>query len=161
MKKNFNIIQIKGFRGILYVILIGCCLIAGFGWFPGWVCMKGWNFISTYIDQMPAIGILQGILLWGIIAASYFTFRKEKLVVCMKTSDGLSEDELKEVFADLKKQAQDDDFLKNLIKAQNAELRIKNLSESNIPGVNIKDIKQVSNPNTNTNTKPAEKIETK
>ena len=159
MKKNFNIIQIKGIKGIIYIVFLGCCFAAGFGWFPGWVCMKTWNLLASYAIQIPSIGIIQGLLLWGIIAASYFTFRKEKLVVCMKATDGLSEEELKSVFADMKKQAKEDAFLQNMLKAHNAELRIKNLSESNIPGVNLKDIKQVSNPNTNTKT--AEKIETK
>ena len=156
MKKNFNIIQIKGFRGIIYVAFIVCCLAAGFGWFPGWACMKLWNVLAAKVIQIPAIGIIQGMLLWGIIAASYFTFRKEKLVVCMKTSDELNEEELKSVFEDIKKQAKEEIYLKNLLKAQNAELKIKNLSESNIPGVNIKD---VSNPNKFNEHK--EKIETK
>jgi polyhydroxyalkanoate synthesis regulator phasin len=156
MKKNFNIIQIKGIRGIIYVAFIVCCLAAGFGWFPGWVCMKIWNVLAAKVIQIPTIGIIQGMLLWGIVAASYFTFRKEKLVVCMKASDELNEEELKSVFEDLKKQAKDDVFLKNMLNARKAELRIKNLSESNIPGVNIKD---VSNPN-NYN-EPKEKIETK
>lgn len=133
MKKNFNVIQIKGFRGILYLAFIGCCLAAGFGWFPGWICMKVWNFTTIYYPQIPVIGILQGMLLWGIIAASYFTFRKDRLVVCMKASEGLSEEELKAVFADIKKQAQDDNFMKNMIKAQEAELRIKKLSETDLP----------------------------
>ena len=159
MKKNLNIIQIKGFRGILYIAFIGCCLIAGFGWFPGWTCMKIWNFTSLYIEQMPAIGIVQGILLWGIIAASYFTFRKDKLVVCMKASDGLSEEELKAVFADMKKYAQNDTFIRDMIKAQNAELRIKNLSESNITKVNIQDIKNLSQENTDN--KKTEKVQSK
>ena len=158
MKKNFNIIQIKGFRGILYIAFIGCCLIAGFGWFPGWVCMKLWNVLASNIIQIPTIGIFQGLLLWGIIAASYFTFRKEKLVVCMKSSEGLSEEELKAVFADMKKAANDDSFLRNLIKSQKAELRIKNLSDSDIPGANIKDIKSVSQIHNN---EQKEKIETK
>ena len=133
MKKNLNIIQIKGFRGILYIVFIGCCLAAGFGWFPSWVCMKLWNYMTLFAPQIPVIGILQGILLWGIIAASYFTFRKEKLVVCMKASDGLSEEELKAVFEDMKRQAQNDTFLRDMLKSQKAELRIKKLSESNIP----------------------------
>ncbi len=132
MKKNFNVIQIKGFRGILYIVFIGMCLIAGFGWFPAWLCMTSWNFLSGYVSQVPAIGIIQGFLLWGIIAASYFTFRKEKLVVCMKASEGLTEEELKAVFSDMKKMQKDDVFFKNIIKAREAELKIKNLSESNI-----------------------------
>ena len=133
MKKNFNVIQIKGFRGIIYLAFIGICLAVGFGWFPGWVCMHGWNYAAAYFTQIPAIGILQGILLWGILAASYFTFRKDKLVVCMKASEGLNEEELRAVFADMKKQIQNDKFLKDMIKAHNAELKIKNLSDSNIP----------------------------
>ena len=132
MKKGFNIIQIKGFRGILYLLFIGCCLTAGFGWFPGWICMKLWNLASECVVQIPSIGILQGILLWGIIAASYFTFRKEKLVVCMKASEGLSEEELKAVFADVRKIAQNETILKSMIKAHEAELRIRNLSDTDI-----------------------------
>ena len=133
MKKSFNVIQVKGFRGILYLAFIGVCLAAGFGWFPGWLCMHIWNHAASYLAQIPSIGILQGMLLWGIIAASYFTFRKDRLVVCMKASEGLSEEELKSVFSEIKKQANDDIFIKNMIKARQAELKIKNLSESNIP----------------------------
>ena len=147
MKKNLNIIQIKGIMGILYIAFIGICLIAGFGWFPGWLCMHSWNFLSSYVEQMPAIGIIQGILLWGIIAAAYFTFRKDRLVVCMKASEGLSEEELKAVFAEMKKQAQDDTFLRNMLKARNTELKIKNLAESNITKVNIHDIENLSQKN--------------
>ncbi len=137
MKKNLNVIQIKGFRGILYLVFIGCCLAAGFGWFPGWLCMNVWNFVSKYFIRMPSIGIIQGLLLWAIIAASYFTFRKEKLVVCMKASDGLSEEELKAVFAEMKQNIQDDTFMKNMIKAHRAELKINNLANTSIPKTDI------------------------
>ena len=134
MKKNLNIIQIKGFKGILCLIFIGCCYAAGFGWFPGWCCMKLWNFACLYFSQIPTIGIFQGILLWGIIAAAYYTFRKDKLIVCLKSTDeGLSEEELKAVFADMKKQMKDDTFVRSMLKARDAELRIKNLSETDIP----------------------------
>lgn len=133
MKKNFNVIQIKGFRGILYIAFIGVCLVAGFGWFPGWLCMQAWNFLAGYAEQIPAIGVIQGMLLWGILAASYFTFRKEKLVVFMKSADELSEEELKAVFADMKKMADDDVFIKNMMKAQEAELRIRNLTKTDLP----------------------------
>ena len=159
MKKNFNIIQIKGFRGILYIAFVGCCLAAGFGWFPGWLCMKIWNFATQYFTQIPSIGIVQGLLLWAIIAAAYFTFRKEKLVVCMKTSDCLSEEELKSVFEELKQQTKSEMFLKNMIKAKEAELKIKNLSESNIPAVKITDIKDISSHNKKN--EQTEKVQTK
>ena len=142
MKKNLNIIQIKGFRGILYIAFLGCCFVAGFGWFPGWTCMKLWNILSVHVSQIPQIGLFQGILLWGIIAASYFTFRKEKLVVCMKTSEGLNEDELKTVFDNIKKQTNEELFLKNLLKAREAELKIKNLNECDIPKTEAKETEQ-------------------
>ena len=101
MKKGINVIQIKGISGIIYIAFIGCCLLAGFGWFPAWSCMKLWNLTSKFIIQMPSIGIVQGLLLWGIIAGSYFTFRKEKLVVCMRAEEGLTEEELREVFTNM------------------------------------------------------------
>ena len=43
MKKNLNIIQIKGTRGLLLAAGFVCCLAAGFVYFPGWVCMQVWN----------------------------------------------------------------------------------------------------------------------
>gem|GEM_PF-4782601 len=46
-------------------------------------------------------------------------------MVCFKTPKGLSEDELKEVFADLKKQSQEDPILQAMLKAREAELKVK------------------------------------
>lgn len=125
MKKNLNVIQIKGFRGLIIVALIGCCLAAGFIAFPGIVAMYIWNFIAQFSTNIPNIGIIQGVLLWGILVASYFTFRKEKIIVCMKTPQGLNEEELKAVFADVKKQAQDDTILQAMIRARENELKLK------------------------------------
>ena len=132
MKKNFNIIQIRGIKGILFVVFIGCCLAAGFVVFPGLVAMHIWNYLVKYTATIPTIGIIQGILLWGILAASYFTFRKEKLVVCMRSSDGLTEDEIKEVFQNIKRQAANDIIIQNMIKAREAEIKIKKPGENGI-----------------------------
>lgn len=129
MKKNLNIIQIRGVKGLILVGMLICCLAAGFIAFPGWVAMHIWNFTAAYLE-IPAIGLIQGILLWGIIVASYFTFRKEKLVVCMKSSQGLSEEELKTVFADIKKQAADDKIIQAMLKAREAELKAKETEEN-------------------------------
>lgn len=132
MKKNFNVIQINGVRGLIMAGFIVTCLAAGFGAFPGWVCMHLWNFGASYTDALPSIGLIQGLLLWGIMVAAYFTFRKQKLVVCMKAPKGLSDEELKAVFADLKKQAQDDTILQAMIKAREAELKIKDEQKDTI-----------------------------
>lgn len=129
MKKNLNIIQIKGIKGLIFIGIVACCLAAGFIVFPGWAAMHVWNFIASYVDQIPMIGCFQGVLLWGIIVASYFTFRKEKLVVCMKAQQGLNEEELKAVFANIKKQAQDDKILQAMLKARETELKIQETEE--------------------------------
>ena len=57
--------------------------------------------------------------------ASYYTFRKDKVVVCLKTPEGLNEEELKAVFADIKKQSQDDPVLQAMLKARETELKIQ------------------------------------
>lgn len=125
MKKNLNIIQIKGIRGLIIAGMVVCCLVAGFIAFPGWVGMQLWNLMANYVNELPTIGLIQGVLLWGIILTSYFIFRKEKVVVCMKTPQGLSDDELKAVFADMKKQSMEDPILQAMMKAREAEMKYK------------------------------------
>lgn len=124
MKKNLNVIQIRGIKGLFVAGMVVICLAAGFIVFPGWVWMNLWNFAVSYISDLPSIGLVQGVLLWGIILAAYFTFRKEKVVVCLRSPKGLSEDELKTVFADIKKQAQEDPVLQAMMKAREAELKL-------------------------------------
>ena len=128
MKKNLNIIKINGLRGLLFAGMVVTCLAAGFIAFPGYVAMHLWNYITASF-VIPQIGLFQGVLLWGIIVASYFIFRKKKVVVCIKTPQGLSEEELKEVFADMKKQSQEDPILKAMLKAREAELKIQKQDE--------------------------------
>ena len=125
MKKNMNVIKIKGIKGLIMAGFIACCLFAGFAVFPGWIAMQAWDFVSARIDNLPAIGLLQGMLLWGIIAASYFIFRKDRVVVCMSSQEGLSDEELKAIFKDIKKQSQDDLILQSMLKAREAELSYK------------------------------------
>lgn len=131
MKKNLNIIKINGFRGIAMIVSTGCCLAAGFIVFPGWLAMHLWNLISAYCENMPAIGLIQGILLWGIAVASYFTFGKNRIVICVKSPKSLSEEELKAVFSEIKKQSQDDTILQAMLKAREAELKLLNETKEN------------------------------
>lgn len=125
MKKNLNVIQVKGIKGLLMLLFVGSCLFAGFAVFPGWVSMQAWNYMANYGGGVPTIGLFQGVLLWGIIVAAYFTFRKERIVVCVKSPQGLSEEELKAVFANIKKQAGEDKIIQSMIKAREAELKLK------------------------------------
>ena len=131
MKKNLNVIQIKGIKGLIMLVMVGCCLVAGFIVFPGWVAMNIWNMLASLVNNAPSIGIIQGVLLWGIIVASYFTFRKERVVVCMKTPQGLNEEELKAVFADIKKQTHDDKIIQAMLKARETELKLNEKEEDN------------------------------
>ena len=87
--------------------------------------MNVWNITAKYLGTFPVIGLLQGLLLWGILVVSYFLFRKEKVVVCLKSSEGLSEDELKSVFAEMKKQSIEDPIIQAMMKARETELKIK------------------------------------
>ena len=125
MKKNLNVIQIHGIRGIIIAAFVVVCLAAGFIVFPGMLCMHLWNFMSGFADKVPSIGIVQGVLLWGIMIALYLIVKKDRFVVCFKTPQGLSEEELKSVFSDLKKQSVEDPVLRAMLKARETELKIK------------------------------------
>lgn len=129
MKNKLNVIQIRGIRGLVIAGFSVCCLAAGFIAFPGWMLMQGWNALAASLENIPTIGLFQGVLLWGIIAVSYFIFRKEKVVVCMKSPQGLSEEELKAVFADMKRHAKEDPILHAMMKAREAELKYKSQQE--------------------------------
>ncbi len=119
-----NIIEIRGIRGLIVAGMVCCCLFAGFVVFPGWICMLTWDYISEY-SAIPAIGLFQGVLLWGILVASYFTFAKRKVLVCFKSPKGLSDEELKKVFENVKKQSELDPVMKAMLKSKETELKIK------------------------------------
>ena len=123
--KKMNVIQIKGVKGLILAGFVVCCLIAGFIAFPGLVSMLAWNYIASFSISVTTIGLFQGILLWGIIIASYFIFRKERVIVCMKSPQGLSDEELKSVFANVKRQSLEDPILQAMLKAREAELKYK------------------------------------
>jgi hypothetical protein len=124
-----NVIEIRGIRGLIITGCAICCLAVGFIGFPGWILMHLWNYLASFAMDVPSIGIIQGILLWGIVIASYFAFRKDKLIVCVKSPRGLNEDELKSVFADLKESTKEDIILKTMLKAREAELKYKTEQE--------------------------------
>ena len=94
--------------------------------------MQLWNLITNYIPILPIIGLFQGLILWGILAISYFLLRKEKVIVCMKSPQGLSDEELKSVFADIKRHTMEDPILHAMVKARESELKMKS-AEQNAP----------------------------
>lgn len=121
MKKNFNVIQINGIKGLIMAGGIVACLFAGFVMFPGMVMKTVWNFISSNIGVIPQIATLQGVLLWGIVVVSYFAFRRKGFMVEFKSADDLSRDEMDEVMQRIRMERQSDILTKALMNAKKME----------------------------------------
>lgn len=105
MKKNFRVIQINGFRGILLAFFAVTCLIAGFIAFPGFLTMGIWNYVADMFLSVPPISLFGGILLWAIILFSLFIFSKKKYIVSFKSPDELTEEEVQNVVRKVREQA--------------------------------------------------------
>ena len=91
MNKNFRIIDVNGFRGLALFVFIVVCLACGFIAFPGYVSMMLWNAFAPSIS-LPEISLLQGILLWAIIAFMIYMFSNHKVVIVMQSRKKLSKD---------------------------------------------------------------------
>jgi hypothetical protein len=114
-----RVVQISGLRGILMVVFIGICLIAGFIGFPAIVAMNIWNYIANYI-AIPTINITQGLMLWGIVAVTgYIINEKQKYLFTFTPKNKLSEEEVKRVLENIKRQSQ------VIKKAENSEKKDK------------------------------------
>lgn len=118
MKKNFNVIQINGFRGLVTALGVVTCLAAGFIVFPGIVMKSIWNVISSYTGVVPQIAMLQGVLLWAIMVIGYLTFRKNKMMIEFKSANDLSHDEMNEVMQRIRLQKQADIISKAMMEAK-------------------------------------------
>ena len=106
MRKNAKIIQISGFRGLIFIAFVAVCLVAGFVVFPGLVGMCLWNTFLTQYLNLPVINIFQGILLWSIVALIVYLSGSGRSVVQMKKTAQLSESELSDLMDRIKKQSQ-------------------------------------------------------
>lgn len=89
-----KIIQIDGFRGLITAAFMGVCLFAGFVIFPGFVAMYYWNKYLVNLYMFPVLNLLQGVLLWAIVAISYCILSKKGLAVSFKEAPELSDREL-------------------------------------------------------------------
>lgn len=105
-RNNMRVIQISGFRGILMVIFIATCLAAGFIAFPAIVAMNVWNWVANFI-AIPAINIVQGLMLWAIIAISGFIINdRKKYLFSFSPKNKLSDEEVQRILENVKKQSQ-------------------------------------------------------
>lgn len=105
MKRNAHVIQISGFRGILLAIFVVSCLIAGFVGFPSFVAMYAWNFTANFV-AIPTIGIVQGLMLWSIIAITGFIVNdRKKYLVAFSPKSQLNDEEMKKIMERVKMQS--------------------------------------------------------
>lgn len=105
MRKNINVLQINGIRGLLLALFVGCCLIAGFIVFPSLLVMHSWNFVALKTGSMHSINFTGGILLWAIIVLSSIIFNKKRFIISFNSRQELTEDEVREVISKIKSQA--------------------------------------------------------
>ena len=106
MNRRFNVIQLSGLKGIFFVFFGLGCAAAGFLIFPGWVCMHIWNFIMSYIADMPSMTLLHGIILWCIIALVTFQLIKKDFGISFK-SVSPAEERLKRIIEAKRKELEE------------------------------------------------------
>ena len=92
MNKHFRIIDVNGLRGLILFLFIVICLFSGFLVFPGYFAMILWNAFIPSLVALPAINLLQGILLWSIIAFIIYMFSNHKIVIVMQSRHKFSKD---------------------------------------------------------------------
>lgn len=103
MRKRTKVIQIAGFRGLLLALFAAVCLVAGFIGFPGMVAMNVWN----HFQVLPAINLMQGILLWTIIAMSVYLINNRKVLISFGLAPNeLNDEEMKKLMDRVKLQSQ-------------------------------------------------------
>lgn len=103
MNKNYKVIKINGFRGILTAIFVIGCAAAGFIIFPGWMCMNIWNALVSQTSVLPAMSLLHGSILWAIIALSIYALNNNRSLVGFSSHPVLSEEQIKDIMDRVKK----------------------------------------------------------
>lgn len=104
--KRVRMIEIRGIGGLLKLVFIGVCLVAGFGVFPGVALMYLWNNLLSANSIMPSIGLVQGLLLYGIFVMIYFLRNKPKFSISCGSFSELSDDELEKIIMNAKLDAE-------------------------------------------------------
>ena len=137
MKNKLNVIQINGIKGMIFVAFAAVCLFAGFVVFPGLVMKYGWNFLAG-MTGIPAIGVFQGVLLWGIAVVSYFAFKKHGFFVEFKNADDLSREEMDAVIRKIQMERQSDLIARSIIRAKELEKKVQQEMQNNDLNIELK-----------------------
>lgn len=104
----------------LVALLIGC-VIEGVIIFPSKILMHIWNFITLYVDNMPTMALLHGVMLWAIIALSTYAIMRDKSPISYHSPNVVSEEEIKEML----EQARKIDKMTPIMKDENSEQELK------------------------------------
>lgn len=148
MNKNFKVITINGVRGIFAAVFIVLGLIAGFIISPGYVCMKLWNFTFQDSVSMVSMNLLQGIMLWAIIALILYALNNKKSLIGFGAYQGLSPEQVKEAM--MRAKEEENKIFKDF------ENRIKQLHAENKQELPVENAEVSSSEN---GTKPEENCE--
>lgn len=97
MNKNYKVITINGIRGVITAVFIVCGLIAGFIISPGWVCMKLWNYIFDGSNSMAMMNLVQGIMLWAIIALSLYALNNKRALIGFGAYPALTPEQIRNI----------------------------------------------------------------
>lgn len=125
MRRNARVIQISGLRGILLGLFVAVCLIAGFVGFPAFVAMHAWNFASHYI-AIPAIGFIQGLMLWAIVALAVFLINDRKgFLTSFTLPNQIPDEEMQKILENVRMQANAQMINSMILKSQEFNKNIK------------------------------------
>ena len=127
-----KIIQIDGIKGLITAAFIGVCLFAGFVLFPGQVAMTLWYKYLVSSFMFPALDLMQGVLLWGIVAISYCIVSKKGLAVSFKNTPEISDEELDAIIKSAKISSQFKMMNKKMAKFDKFEMSNKDTNINSV-----------------------------
>ena len=104
-QKKVRMIEVRGITGLLKLLYIGICLVAGFAVFPGVALMYLWNTFLAPVANIPAIDLLQGFLLYAIFVTCYMIYNKPRFSISCGSFGDLSDEELEQIFIKAKADA--------------------------------------------------------
>ena len=121
MKNRLNVIKINGFSGMFIAALLIGCVIEGVIIFPSKILMHIWNFIALYVDNMPTMTLIHGVILWAIIALSTYAILRDKSPISYHSPNVISDEDIREII----EQAKQMEKVTPVIKEEKSEQEIK------------------------------------
>ncbi len=121
MKNRLNVIKINGFSGMFIAALLIGCVIEGVIIFPSKILMHIWNFIALYVDNMPTMTLIHGVILWAIIALSTYAILREKSPISYHSPNVISDEDIRDIIEQAKKMEK----MAPVIKEEKSEQEIK------------------------------------